>query len=138
MATIKVYHVQAIDRLLGNLEALNSQSLCDRLSYLPTVEFTKICSFPLQWRMSDEDILDEAFAVTNSASSFDHLNEWYKSLQKSHQFYSGSAGDIYILEELDSPPRGYLALFSGWQLININPIQKMLSQSLECDILLPL
>ena len=58
--------------------------------------------------------------------------------QKSHQFYSGSAGDIYILEELDSPPRGYLALFSGWQLININPIQKMLSQSLECDILLPL
>lgn len=138
MATIKVYHVQAIDKLLGNLEALNSISLCDRLSYLPTVEFTKICSFPLQWRISDEEILDEAFSVTNSASSFHHLNDWYKSIQKTHQFYSGSAGDIYILEELDSPPRGYLALFSGWQLININPIQKMLSQSLECDILLPL
>lgn len=138
MATVKAYHVQALDRLLGNLEALKSNNLCEILSYLPSVEFTKICSFPLPWKISEQDILNEAFAVTNSSSKYNHLNDWYKSLQKNYQFHSGSAGDIYILEELDSPPQGYLALFSGWQLINIDPIKEMLQKSIQCDILIPL
>lgn len=131
MATINIVHIQAGDFLSGDLEALNAEILCDRLRYLTTVNFDKACSFPLRWRMEDHQILDEAFSVTNRMSSHKDLNDWYGSIQKTYGFHSGSAGDLYIIQEIESDHRGYLALPLGWQKIRIEPVQHMLNDAVR-------
>ena len=131
MATINIIHIQAGDFLTGDLEALNAEILCDRLRYLTTVNFDKACSFPLRWRMEDHQILDEAFSVTNRMSSHKDLNVWYGSIQKTYGFHSGSAGDLYIIQEIESDHRGYLALPLGWQKIRIEPVQHMLNDAVR-------
>ena len=135
MATVNIYHIQAGDFLQGNIDALNADALCDRLAYLPTVNFDKACTFPLQWRMDDQDILDEAFSVTNQMSSHKDLNDWFKVIQTNHNFHSGSAGDLYIIKEIDSDHRGYLALPFGWQKIRIQPIEHMLKDAVRYNSL---
>lgn len=131
MATINIIHIQAGDFLSGDLEALNADILCDRLRYLTTVNFDKACSFPLRWRMEDHQILNEAFSVTNRISSHKDLNDWYGSIQKTYGFHSGSAGDLYIIQEIESDHRGYLALPLGWQKIRIEPVQHMLNDAVR-------
>lgn len=131
MAIINIIHIQAGDFLTGDLEALNAEILCDRLRYLTTVNFDKACSFPLRWRMEDHQILDEAFSVTNRMSSHKDLNDWYGSIQKTYGFHSGSAGDLYIIQEIESDHRGYLALPLGWQKIRIEPVQHMLNDAVR-------
>jgi hypothetical protein len=133
MATIQIFHIQATDFLLGNIEALNSDNLCDRLSYLPTVNFDKVCSFPLIWTMNSTDLLNDAFAVTNQMSPYKDLNDWYNQLQHNHGFRSGSAGDLYLIKEIDSDHKGYLALPLGWQSIKIDPIQHMLNSAVRYE-----
>lgn len=131
MATINIIHIQAGDFLTGDLEALNAESLCDRLRYLTTVNFDKACSFPLLWNMHDEAMLDEAFAVTNQMSPHRDLNDWFSTIQKTYGFHSGSAGDLYIIKEIESDHRGYLALPLGWQKIRIEPVQHMLNDAVR-------
>lgn len=130
--TTTIYHLQANNKTAENLQVLHSQVLCERLSYLETVSFKKICSFPLNLNEEDDEaFLEYAFDVTNTHSRNNSLNEWYEKLQMYFDFYSGSAGDIYIIEKEDNSFSGYLCLPNGWQHIAIQPIQHMLKDAIS-------
>ena len=131
MATTTIYHVQASDSYAnGDHSALLKDSMCEILAYLPTVNFDKVCSFPLIWSHDTYIILDQAFAVTNGLSKFNELNEWFDNLRATHSFRSGSQGDLYIIQEPDSQPEGYLCLPNGWQKINCDPVKELLSSAI--------